>query len=110
MSDIRAQSRRDAEFDRLLAEERQDWTGYSEGAMRDAYEMGKRHGRESVSDWRPMSDMPPMREWVFAVSRGGSIMLVYRAEQGLFGNQGSTVNPDNFTHWMPLPERPGVAR
>jgi len=48
MSDIRAQSRRDAEFDRLL--DRMDTPTYPwvEPLVRDAYEMGKRHGDEAL--------------------------------------------------------------
>jgi hypothetical protein len=48
MSDIQAQARRDAEFDRLLA---QCDIGYPDGPMREAYEMGKRHGREEGPRW-----------------------------------------------------------
>ena len=50
----REQARRDAEFDRLLRE----WAGvragfecYKEEAVRKAYEMGKRHGREEGPRW-----------------------------------------------------------
>lgn len=50
MSDIRAQSRRDAEFDRLLVSSAGIYSGarYHEHHVREAYEMGKRHGREEI--------------------------------------------------------------
>ena len=67
MSDIQAQARRDAEFDRLLAELYHDvpFVGrlYTEDALRDAYEMGKRHGVEhalEVSEkWAPYAKVKP---------------------------------------------------
>ena len=47
MSDIQAQAKRDAEFDRLLAElMNEKYVDYTAWDMRQAYEMGKRHGRE----------------------------------------------------------------
>lgn len=60
MSDIRAQSRRDAEFDRLLNDRDDVDYGYTEQAMREAYEMGKRHGREEAKQGdRDMVIRPP---------------------------------------------------
>lgn len=48
MSDIQAQARRDAEFDRLLAK----CDGVAEVApVQEAYEMGKRHGIEQCPLW-----------------------------------------------------------
>jgi hypothetical protein len=49
MSDIQAQAKRDAEFDRLLAElMNEKYVDYTAWDMRQAYEMGKRHGREEI--------------------------------------------------------------
>lgn len=50
MSDIRSQSRRDAEFDRLLTNLRicGGCGNDNESDLRDAYEMGKRHGMEEA--------------------------------------------------------------
>ena len=55
MSDIRAQARRDAEFDRMLAE-----CGgiYSENQMRAAYEMGDRHRAEQCPRWHDAPTCP----------------------------------------------------
>jgi hypothetical protein len=47
MSDIQAQARQDAEFDQLDMER---WESTTED-MRDAYEMGKRHGAEGWPKW-----------------------------------------------------------
>lgn len=53
MSDIRAQSRREAEFDRLLRDSERPGDGcyYDDAGMQAAYEMGKRHGREECPAW-----------------------------------------------------------
>lgn len=48
MSDIRAQSRRDAEFDRLLNRMFTPDCSWVPPLIREAYEMGKRHGREEA--------------------------------------------------------------
>ena len=61
MSDIQAQARRDAEFDRLLA---QCDIGYPEGPMRDAYETGKRHEAEKAPRWHDAPTCAGL--WVFS--------------------------------------------
>ena len=52
MSDIRAQSRRDAEFDRLADEIVRDLEGMSESCVRTAlrrvWELGQKHGRDKT--------------------------------------------------------------
>jgi hypothetical protein len=58
MSDIQAQAKRDAEFDRLLCYE-SDKVVYDATDMTDAYEMGKRHGREMDQEERRGSTKPP---------------------------------------------------
>lgn len=51
MSDIKAQSRRDAEFDAFLAESKDPDFEYDVDDMHRAYEMGKRHGAEEGPAW-----------------------------------------------------------
>lgn len=65
MSDIRAQSRRDAEFDRLLSERacaNPSKAKYTEEDMQAAHEMGKRHGREMDQEERRGSTKLPADE------------------------------------------------
>lgn len=65
MSDIREQAKRDAEFDRLLDAHEQvnpSKSAYTDDAMRAAYELGKRHGREDGPRWH---DAPTCQgQWV----------------------------------------------
>lgn len=80
MSDIRAQIRRDAEFDRLLAETRfeggETADFYLGSAMAKAYEMGKRHEAERGPAWHDAPTCPGW--WVCVRERYGWVMVDVR--------------------------------
>ena len=111
MSDIQAQAKRDAEFDRLLCYE-SDKVVYDAADMTDAYEMGKRHGRVEGPRWQPIDTAPKDGTDILVyVPTSGEQFVVYWHKEEVWAHSITPTGAIGYcepTLWMPLPEPPKV--
>lgn len=99
MSDIRAQSRRDAEFDRLVHDCERPGEGcyYDDAGMQAAYVMGKRHGREEGPAWHDYPTCPG--KWAC----GNGVYTIEMLGDGTLCNTWDMMRPGKARWYGPIP-------
>lgn len=103
----REQAKRDAEFDRLLELE-SFGDVHTSSVMREAYELGKRHGREDGPAWQPIETVPQGVIVLVCSMESATVSESFYVEWFVDGKPCSHRRFPRATHWMTLPAAPKV--